>query len=551
MDNRDYMSNSNTIYTILPIQFSYIFNESAKLVTDYLKQVPRSIAIRYALLISNCTKSLDWINQLNLLDLNESIQWIFKSKMRIHESKLPKAQYVLFTPLTGLELLKYIFTIPAYEHKLIGHEWQGNLIKAIVLVNSKLLAEGPHNKDSSFDRFRKSVKHFRYELDDRIIFYATIYRTMCLLDFLENGTSIISQELRNELTKKLNFDSIRDYIKERLYILNYLDLKPKKKNQIFRFRSYCQKIERDTISSTEEIKPDKNKDYTEFKKRPFIKIHNGEYAVVGNTFVANMIYNKPKFLLLTCYKDLHKSNAQEFFGKFNKDFVEEILFIRLLKYTFNSRKYICFSENDCVQQITEYSKHNIGVDVKNCTKGLMDGYVRRDNKILLMECKGKIISLNALYNEDQLRNDISHDIVGKEGTGQLIKNCERIIKNESIWDNHIPTDYVIYPLLILDDIGFSANGFNQYVIESTMEFVNEHKKSVFPFTVLDLDTFILISDLIRSNKLDIFKTIEDYHKYISKSLFEEKEISFAIYLRAAFETKSPNIVLNWLNQLSQ
>lgn len=541
----------NITYSILPIQYSYIFCEPTKPVTEYLKLVPREIAVQYALLIANYSEDTDWKTQLNSLSFDSLVKWVCKVKMAPHESEFPEAKYVLFTPLTGLELLKQIFTISAYEHHYIGYEWQCNLIKAITIVNTNLLEEGPKYNDSSFERFQKSLKHFRYELDDRIFFYAAIYRAMCLLDFLENGNSIISIELRTELTQRLNSSSIREYIKEKLYLLRNLDVKPKNKYQILRYKSDYQKMETNAISYNEEIKIDKNKDYTEFKRRPFIQIQKGKFSVVRNTFVANLIYNKLKFTLLDCYKDVVNGNAQEFFGEFNKDFVEKVLFVQLFKYSFNSSKYICFSENECIQRISEYKVHNPGALRKDCTQSLMDGYVRCRNKILLIECKGKIISLNALYNETQLRKDIDHDIVGQEGTGQLIRNCERIFRDGCIWDNHIPTDYVIYPLLVLDDIGFSADGFNQYVIESTTQFVNEHKKSVYPFTTLDIETFILISDLIGNNQLDIFKVIEGYHTHICKSEFEEREISFATYLRSNYETKSPKVVLNWLSQLFQ
>ena len=146
--------------------------------------------------------------------------------------------------------------------------------------------------------------------------------------------------------------------------------------------------------------------------------------------------------------------------------------------------------------------------------------------------------------------DIKSDLVNEDGngTGQLIGNCNRLIENRCYWDKNIPRDFKIYPILILDDIGFSAEGFNRFVIESTEEYVNKHTCQVFQFTVLDIDTFILISELIRKNKLNIFEEIENYHKYISIS--DETEISFAVYLKAKFETKLPRVVFYWLNQLN-
>ena len=374
---------------------------------------------------------------------------------------------------------------------------------------------------------------------------------MCLLDFLEKEQNNTWQDLLIEITKRLNFDTIKDYIKQRLYLLNNLDLDPKTKNQILRFKSDYKEIQKDAIPCIEEISQEYNKDYTEFKKRPFVQICGNNFAVIKDSFVANLIYNNLRFGLKKCYEDLGTGNAQGFFGLFNKYFVEQILFNRILKYSFNnSNKYTCFTEIECIELIDKYNKQKPHGAKKISSKNLMDGYVRQANKILLIECKGKIISLNALYNNEKLRSDVTSDIVGDSGTGQLIKNCERIIRRDCIWDDNIPKYSIIYPLLILDDIGFSANGFNKYVIEATKEFVDK-QRSVFPFTVLDMDTFILISELIRTNKLNIFSEIQSYHKHVRHPNPNEQNISFATYLRFRHETRLPKEVIKWLRNLYQ
>lgn len=536
----------NTIHTILPIQFSYLFDEPTKRVTDYLKLIPREVAVRYALLISNYTDNVDWKIQLNSLRLHDLVKGVCEAKMRIHESEFPGEQYVLFTPLTGLELLKYIFTIPVSEHHQIGHIWQGNLIKAIALVNTELLGESPRFNDESLNRFSKSVKHFKYELDDRVLVYAAVYRSMCLLEFLETESSDVWKSLLSNLTKQKGFKVLKDYIKRKLYLLVDLNLNPKRSNQIYKFKKDLCEIQKDAIPYTNEIKSEDNRDYTKFKEIPFVQIRNRDFCVIRNSFVANLIFNNLKFKLKDIYVNIRKGNAQEFFGIFNKDFIEKFLFLRIIKYSFNSCKYICFSEDECAKRLKEYKQmHNRAIGT-NYTGGLMDGYVRCGNKILLLECKAKIISLRALSDEEQLKKDLMSDIVGQKGTGQLIDNCERIIQNECYWDKAIPKDYVIYPLLVFDDIGFSADGFNRYVIESTKECIDKYKGAVYHFTALDIDTFILFSELIRKNRLDIFREIENYHTHIRNSTFDKKGLSFATYLRAKFETKSP--VSRWLKQ---
>ena len=162
----------------------------------------------------------------------------------------------------------------------------------------------------------------------------------------------------------------------------------------------------------------------------------------------------------------------------------------------------------------------------------------------------KIISVEALNDEKKLIEDLSKDVVSKnKGTGQLIYNCNRILRRDCFWDNGMPKDFAIYPLLVMDDISFSASGFNSYIVEFTKEYVEQHIGTVLPFTALDLDTFILISELIRDGQLNIFQVIENYHSYINNATFEIKEMSLASYIRENFEIQSPQIVSEWLNTL--
>lgn len=513
--------------------------------------IPRKEAINYSLFISNFTDNVGWRDQLSCLPIDATIKGECSLKMISNEEEFPDAKYVLFTPHTGIELLKQIYATPAEVHRPIVGEWQRALIKAITIVNSALINEGPNFQDTSFNMFCKSVKYFRYEIDDRILLYGAVYRAMCLANFIENEPHVIWQNLLEDLKKKLNIDSLRIYMRDTLKLFNKLEVYPKTKFQIFRAGKDSKDFQKVATPYSGIIRLESNNDYTEFKKKPFVQICEGEFAVIKNSFVGNLIYDRLKFKLLECYKESYKGNAQGFWGSYNKDFIEKSLFNKVLMYSFLSphlKRYICFSELDCIERINQFRKQNPGIISKDNSSKLMDGYIRHNNKILLIECKGKIISEKALVNKDKLYEDIARDLVGKEGTGQLETYCKRIIDRDCVWDNSIPQYYTIYPLLLMDDIGFSADGFNQYVIESTEKFVVDNKP-VFPFTVLDMDTFILVSELIRRNKLNIFKEIENYHKHLKKHHFIEQTISFATYLRFKYKTRWPKEISTWLKKL--
>lgn len=129
----------------------------------------------------------------------------------------------------------------------------------------------------------------------------------------------------------------------------------------------------------------KNQDYTYFKVYPFIILSDTEYGVINNIFTSNIIYNKLKFYIRDICSDY---KICDFFSSFNNDFIEKYLFIQILKYSFSALNFMCLSESDCPKYFNNTSKKEL--------ESLPDGYVRCQNKILLFECKGKIISIPAI-----------------------------------------------------------------------------------------------------------------------------------------------------------
>lgn len=73
-------------------------------IQEYLKHLPREICISYGLLMSNYTQEDDIQKQIVNLNFNEKIPPILLNKLT--KERLSNDRYVLFSPQTGLELLK-------------------------------------------------------------------------------------------------------------------------------------------------------------------------------------------------------------------------------------------------------------------------------------------------------------------------------------------------------------------------------------------------------------------------------------------------------------
>lgn len=527
-------------------------------IQEYLKHLPREICISYGLLMSNYTQEDGIQEQIVNLNFTEKIPPILLNKLT--KERLSNDRYILFSPQTGFELLKNTFSIPKSEfHRIIGEQFSFiPLLLAILRINSELRRIGSHFRDKSAILFTKQIRSRKYELDDRITIYPTIYRMFCLLHFIEQTKDPKWIKLYELLSSDLEVKSLRDYYSTTLSIIGKCNLHPKVSNTIFTSKiganSYSW-LSRFSFDHNAVITLDDNQDYTYFKKYPLVKLSESEFGVISNLFISNQLYSSLKFRMSQLCKD---GNLFNFLSAFNKEFVEDHLLHEILNYAFGHKATKYLSENDCKAILTEFSRINKLHLNKSDKEKLPDGYIRLENNILLIECKAKTISLKAIKDEKQCVDDINTDIVNeKHGTGQLIYNCTRILEGKFYADNNIPSDFKIYPCIIVDDFSFSSDGFNRYVIENTKDFVSKHHNHVMPFTVLDMDTLILIAELIRTNEFDIFRNIDSYHRYINgrlnpcsaTELFHFTEVSFSSYIYSEHETHSPKIIDKWYDSL--
>ncbi len=533
-------------------------------IVEYLKKIPREICIGYGLIMSNYTQEDDIFTQITKLDFRKYISKDIIEKLTI--GCLPNNGgdfHSLFTTKTGLEILKYTFSIPECEfHKKNGQSFSLiPFLSAILIANSDLLDKGAHFRDTSKTLFTKQIKSHKYEQDDKIIAYSAVYRMFSLLHFFEQNAEGIWADLKIKLLEELEFKTLHDYFYNILYILGECILEPKSSNTIFRLsptNGLSKLIEQLAIDINATIALEDNLDYTAFKKCPFVQLGENQYGVISNGFVANQLYSSLKFRMSAiCYDN----NMFNFFSTFNTDFIEKYLLSQVFSYALQG-KGLYLTEDDCKKALIDIIQNNPNkfskVEKEELKNRLPDGYFRYENKILLIECKGKTMRTDVYEDEEICMNDINTDIVSeRKGTGQLLYNCSRILDGKFFADKNIPSDFKIYPILIVDDFSLSSPGFNRYVIEKTKDFIESHAEHVNPITVLDMDTLILIAELIRNDRFDIFNNIEQYHAYIEgnsphyseNELFSYSNTSFSIYIYGEYETCSPKIINKWLRDL--
>ena len=112
-------------------------------------------------------------------------------------------------------------------------------------------------------------------------------------------------------------------------------------------------------------------------------------------------------------------------------------------------------------------------------------------------------------------------------------------------------------MIVVDDSKLCVDGLNRHAINCTNGNIHENISRIKPVTILDMDTLILISDLVKKGELDIFEQIEQYHNYIDgkHGTYSQTEklyysdISFSSYIMDKFEMRSPSIINDWFEEL--
>ena len=549
---------------IIPICYDDVFSDQPLDPEEYITLVPREYAIRIGFLLSNITEKVAPLDLLNELNLSQYLPQ--NILLGLTTEREPNTTYVLSTVNTGLELLRRVFALD--PQKFIQSRNMvvitASLLKAILKINTDYVSTLGSFKSSASEIFSKKARYRKYDADDRIAMYANGYKSLRLLEFFTEHATDDWGTLQSLLSHQLGVDSIKDYFNIILgRLTEKLFFAPSKTNVIFRYRPPLVVpliIRRLSMPLNVNIPLIQNKDFAYFKEFPLIELSKTEYAVVSNDFIINQLYLSLRFRLS---KLCSQNKIMDFPNRFNDEFIGEYLVGGLIEYIYSEKADCWLTDSKCKEMEsilkTRFRRDNPTLSFASAVDSPPDGYIRAQDKIILIECKGKILNINALEDSTRCIQELSKDLVGKKGTGQLLKNIRRILNNQFLWDNKIPQHVKIYPILVVDDSTFMADGFNRYVCELTKDEIAKNHESLMPITIIDIDTLILSADLIRSGEINLEDVIERYHSYINGDFDTNpytaleflscRNISFATFIMSQYELRSPKIVKGMAKRL--
>lgn len=258
-----------------------------------------------------------------------------------------------------------------------------------------------------------------------------------------------------------------------------------------------------------------DQDFKELRTTPLYKIMEGEYRVIYDPFLINVIYNG---LLFYCSStsDADKSllNGRLFITEIRQDFSEGVLLYELADCIFNQPSDIKLDGNQVKAIVGAAGRES-------------DYYVYRDKKIALFESKDFFMP-----GIEKLSYDFSIIESGLKKNGRLAKavlqsatNVMRSLLGVYPSAGVLSQDISIYPIVIVHSPLYSCPTLNfwanQWFEEEMASFKKEPQyanldtSKVLPITIVEIDTLILYEQQFKDGSFDFFGLIDAYHQEIN------------------------------------
>lgn len=471
---------------------------------------------------------------------------------------------------SSLQLFEYYFTKPEEQETQTQAEFEVNLFKAYLVLNS----EFTEKQSVAFSSAQENDEELKipmlmfcigYPVSDKsnydinLIWVTQMIKSIYLFQFLESNQK--TQPLLAAFLAYFNCTTWQEYLKS-LLPLTMPAIKNEREahtdiivEQGEKFEQGCAFIEKLIVQENDELDPN---DFLSTRAKPFYQVDEGVYRIIFNLFVVEKIFKGVYFLLRDVNKTLPKADKiKEIRSFYGDEFSEKILCYKVMESIYTG-KCIRFSGKELVDMKIDAAP---------------DYYVRKGKNILLVESKDFLITADKkmsfdfnVYEEEFGRildyEDLPDGSIKRKAVMQLINSIRRILKKEFSAD----TDYhykeiFIYPILLTHDLQYDTPGFNELIDfwfqDELLELADEglFVHHVKPLSVVNIDSLIYFQvgleggiplhemlNLYHENKkIDRqkkrkFKSQEEYNRYMEEleQLKMSKIIPFSVFINKYF-----------------
>lgn len=544
--------NSSSLTLGQLLEFEAVFPNEKKLkVENYLSGGSRSFILNSAAFFlafkNQKSKFADNNKFISMFFRKENTEFAKHVYSKINEYEKKGVIISIINPYSSLNLFEQYFSMPELPETQTSAEFEVNLFKAYLVLNSEFVKKQsiafPSSNESD-DDLKIPMMFFcmQYPISDKLyydlnqIWITQTIKSIYLFQFLE--VNIKTQPLLSKFLTYFNCTTWQEYLK-RLIPLTTASLKNENESHTDiiveagdKFTEGCTFIEKLIVQEQDELDPN---DFLTIRSKPFYKVEDGVYRIIFQLFVVEKIFKGVYFLL----RDINKTLAPEdkikdirsFYGD---EFSEKILCYKVIESIFPT-KCIRFSGKDIAD--------------KNITGG-PDYYVRKGKDILLFESKDFLITaenkmsfdFNIYEKEFGRILDFEKLPSGKtkpKAILQLIGNIRKILKMQFSFDQEYNSkEVVIYPILLTHDHQYDTPGFNELIDfwfqDEVRELANERYFTyhIKPLSVVNIDSLIYNQEAL-SNSITLHQMLKLYHENKKmekkKKNFKSEEV-FKIYI---------------------
>lgn len=238
-------------------------------------------------------------------------------------------------------------------------------------------------------------------------------------------------------------------------------------------------------------------------------IPDNEYILLNSNLLVDRLYQGMLFSFCSSMNKCRKRKGEkvlefkDFKGSLGKVFSEPRLFYPIMGRVFNNERYKCVSGNE--------------LEAKYKIKGTSDYYIQVEDKLMLFEFKDTLLGDTYKYSHDMqlIVHEILHRICNpgssaddnRKGVYQLIDTVIDLDSTSKYEKTGIRIEnaQTIYPIVVVTDTAFSANGVNAVVTK-------EFKRSILPTCAFMHDFQIRTPIVIHIDTImNIAKQVSDGH----------------------------------------
>jgi hypothetical protein len=254
----------------------------------------------------------------------------------------------------------------------------------------------------------------------------------------------------------------------------------------------------------------KDESMTQFRNQMFVLTPNNKFLLLDINFLIDSFYKAQVFAVNNFLKSKGITN---FLSKKGEFFMEKI--------------YLDFIMQNCFPTAERFNAIEL---LKKDKNPLTDFIVVKGNNVLLIEFKDTLLSSIAKNSGDQDKVFKALDIkfVNNEegdpkGIYQLINAIRHLKQNPSDFQHLcLSQNKMIFPIVIYTDNSFGYDGMNKVYKEKFDMLLKEEHPDNFEtkdVTFINLSFFELNEDYLKTEKLDIFNLITNYHTHIQDKNF--------------------------------